>query len=549
MASRILTIGIDGGNLELVNRFDLPHIRSLQGKGSWGNLLTVVPPVTAPAWVSFLTGRNPGKHGVFEFMRRQPDSYDLSPVNSSSIQSPTFVDIISHRGRKAVLVNVPVTYPPRPLNGLCVTGLLTPSQESEYTYPRELKREIESRIKDYVIFSDVIYAPGREEEFLLGLENQVEKRTELIRYLLDNYQWDFFMAIYNATDTVQHGLWGYTDPRSHTYDFPNRKIFASGIERIYRKVDESIGRLTARVGGETDIILMSDHGAGSLYWFLHVNIFLLRQGYLKIKRRPRSQVKLALFRLGFTLKNIYQLAYRIGLGRSRRALDAKRTRRKLLARLFLSFEDVDWKRTVAYSRGYIGQIFLNVRGREPEGIVSRGDEYRRLRERIIADLRQLVTPDGKAKLISEVYLSEDLYSGPYVDQAPDITFLTENMETVAFGNFEFSSRRVIEPAFTGISGHHRMKGMYSFSGPSFLPRGRCRDLSILDLAPLILYLLDLPVDRDMDGRVPREVIDPRILDDRPVRFEDYFSGRSELHNYRQGEVEKIVGKLQGLGYM
>lgn len=508
MSSKVVVIGIDGGTFDLIDKFDLPFLAKLRDEGTWGNLKSLIPPVTAPAWVSFLTGKNPGKHGVFEFMGREEDSYRFTPVNSASVKTRSLVDILSLAGKRSIMINVPVTYPPRQINGLCITGLLTPGTESDYTFPRELKDKISREIGDYIITADEIFSPGREEEFLTSLEKQIAKRTELTLYLLNNYQWDFLMVVFNATDNVQHGLWGYTDRKSHTYKFPQRKKYADGIKRIYRKVDQSMEKLYRRIDRDTNIIVMSDHGAGPLYWFFHVNVFLLQKGYLKIKKNAKSRFKLLLFKAGFTLKNVFNLAYRLGLARSRKLLDAKRTRRNLLTKLFLSFEDVDWDRTTAYSRGIIGQMFINLKGREPRGTVERGGEHQRLIENIISDLKELRRPDDGSNLIVDIYRPEDIYQGSYAWLAPDITFLTRNMETVAFGNFEFSSHRFLERAYTGISGHHRMEGIYIFNGPAFRNLRRHRELSLIDLAPLILYLLDFSIDKDMDGVLPEDVIDP-----------------------------------------
>lgn len=549
MSTKVMIIGLDGAGFNLLHALNLPNIEVLKKRGSWGVLQSVIPPVTAPAWATFLTGRNPGKHGVFEFMQREEGNYRLRPVNSTSIKTHTFVDVLSSEGKQSVLINVPVTYPPQPLNGLCITGLLTPGTDSRYTYPDQLKQEIEKNIKGYIISTDEIFSPGHEERFLCALERQIEKRTELAVYLMNNYKWDFFMVLYSATDTVQHGLWGYGDPQSHIYDCPNRKNYSGGIERIYRNIDNQVGKLYRQVGGDTNFIMMSDHGAGSLYWFFHVNVFLMNKGFLKIKKNLRSQFKLMLFKLGFTLKNTYHIANRLGLGRSRAALDSKRTRRNLLTRLFLSFKNVDWENTVAYSRGYIGQIFINLKGREPKGIVTPGDESESLQEEIISELKKIKIPGQSKKLISSVFKSEELYHGKYAEFAPDITFLTKNLEAVAFGNFEFTSNREIEKAYTGISGHHQMEGIYIFSGPAFRKKGRARQLNIPDLAPLILKLFDCPLENDMDGKVPLELLNEKFRGKSGAGAKSYKHQPKQRHNYRVEDIKRITEKLRSLGYL
>lgn len=256
-----------------------------------------------------------------------------------------------------------------------------------------------------------------------------------------------------------------------------------------------------------------------------------------------------LFKSGFTLKNIYHIAKYLGLARSRAALDSKRTRRNLLTRLFLSFEDVDWENTVAYSRGYIGQIFINLKGREPNGIVSPGDESDRLQDEITSELNKIKIPGSSDGLIPTILRSKDIYHGEYTVQAPDITFLTRNLEAVAFGNFEFTSNREIEKSYTGISGHHRMEGIYVFSGPDFGDRGNSRQLNISDLAPLILKLSDCSIENNMDGKVPLDLLNKKFGGKSGVDAKSYKPQPEQNHNYRDGEVKKITEKLRSLGYL
>src|SRR5258708_11462961 len=173
MGSHVFVIGLDGATFDLIHPFIaqgfLPNLQSLISKGSYGELSSTIPPVTASAWTSFMTGKNPGKHGLFDFMQRRKNSYDLAPVSAFDRDGKAVWEIASELGKKCIVIGVPVTYPPTPLNGLMVTGMLTPRGAADYTYPPELKNEIAGAIGEYIVYSDEVYSKGRGEIFLNDL--------------------------------------------------------------------------------------------------------------------------------------------------------------------------------------------------------------------------------------------------------------------------------------------------------------------------------------------------------------------------------------------
>lgn len=543
----LLVIGLDGATFDLIRPFIaqgyLPNLQSLISKGSWSELSSTVPPVTASAWNSFMTGKNPGGHGMFDFMQRRKNSYDLTPISSRDRDGKAVWEIAGEYAKHSIIMGVPVTYPPTPLNGLMVTGMLTPRGAPDYTYPAELKTEIAQNVGEYVVYSDEVYSKGRGEIFLNALHYSIQQRAKTAAYLLQKYPWDLGVLVFPETDTVCHGLWWAYDATHHQHAQEDAEKFKNGIRDIYQDIDARIGELISGLPGDTTIFVMSDHGHGPLRNFLYVNNFLKQRGYLKIKNAPASQIKNLAFGAGLTPRTVYGILLNLGLGKLRRTLDKRRGGRGMLKRFFLSLNDVDWENTRAYSIGYIGEVHINLKGREPQGIVEPGAEYEQLRDELIRDLRELKLPDG-SPLVEYIWKKEEIYSGAHVFDAPDILFLPKNLETIAFGDFEFGSNKIIEPSY-GVSSSHRMNGIFIAAGPN-IQVSSLQSPNLTDLAPTILHALHLPVPNDMNGRVLTEI----FSDARAVEYGgSAVSERAASEGYSQDEEEEVIERLKDLGYI
>lgn len=545
---KLFVIGLDGATFDLIKPWvaqgKLPTFKKLMDGGAWSELRSTVPPVTASAWSSFMTGKNPGAHGLFDFMQRRRDSYDLAPVSVMDRDGRAVWDLVGDANKSVIVMNVPVTWPPQSVNGILITGMLTPRNVDNYTYPKALAQELKSAIGEYIVYSDEVYSKGRGEIFMQALKYSAEQRTRAAEYLLHKYPWDFAMLVFPETDTVCHGLWAASDPSHHQHDPAEAAKFRDGILSIYQALDSHIARLTEKLDAETTVLLMSDHGHGPVRNFLYVNNFLAQRGYLKFKPNAASQLKLLAFKLGITPRFVYNILLVLGLGKLRRTLDKRRGGRGLLKRFFLSFGDVDWSRTRAYSIGYIGEVHINLSGREPQGIVEPGAEYEKVRDEIIASLRELELRDGNP-LVEHIWKKEKLYKGAHLEQAPDILFLPRNLETIAFGDFEFGSNKILEPSF-GVSSSHRMNGVFVASGADINNAGEFSGAQLIDLAPTILHLMHLPVPRDMDGRVLMEA----IADARPVEYGGSAEGHAPAtEGYSDEEEQQVIERLKDLGYI
>lgn len=541
--SRVLVVGIDGGTLDLIRPWaeqgHLPHLARLMAEGAWGPLESTLPPVTSPAWPSFATGKNPGKHGVFDFIR--PRGGDFEMVTSRSIHGPTLWQILSAAGRRVGVINVPVTYPPQPVNGFLISGMLSPHSR-RITYPEDLLAPYVDEIGPYRIAPSVQYKEGNEESFVADLVDLVERRGRYALRLMDDHPWDFFMVHFQASDVLQHAFWRFVDPTHPRHDADVAARVVPLMRHVFERIDGLVGQMVERLDEGTTVLVMSDHGFGPLHWVVNLNLLFLDRGLLHLKRSALTRLRAWLFRAGLTPASIWHLIERVGLQNYVWQV-SKSTRNKVVSK-FLSFDDVDWSRTVAYALGHVGQIYVNLKGREPHGIVEPGAEYEAVRERVIAALQDLRHPETGEPLVDQVIPGERVAHGPFARWGPDLHVVFDGYRAIAFPLFATDSRLVTRQ-IRGDSGCHRRHGMLIAWGAGIRP-GPVEGARIMDLAPTILHLMGLPVPDDMDGKVLTSI----LSFDRPVAYEHVEREASAAEEGLSAEESaEVEDRLRALGYL
>jgi predicted AlkP superfamily phosphohydrolase/phosphomutase len=543
--TRVLIIGIDGATFDLIQPWteagDLPNLARLMVEGVYGPLESTLPPVTSPAWPTFATGMNPGKHGVFDFIRPTGGRFEL--VNATSIHAPTLWQILSAAGHTVGVMNVPVTYPPIPVNGYIIAGLLAPVGGT-LTYPADLLDRYAGWMKPYRLVPRVQYKEGNEAEFAADLLDLVERRGEYALQLMADYPYDFLMFHFQAPDIMQHAFWKFVDPTHPRYDPQAATRFGPALKQLYQRIDGFIGQILDRLTDDTTVIAMSDHGFGPLHYVVNLNLFLLEKGLLRLKRGAWTRFKIGLFRAGLTPASLWRLVERTGLQNYVWQV-SKSTRNKVVGK-FLSFDDVDWSRTLAYSIGHVGQIYVNLKGREPAGIVEPGAEYEAVRQRVTEALQELRHPASGQPLVERVIPSEQVVHGPYAHRSPDLHVVMDGYRTIAFPLFATDSH-IVTRQIRGDSGCHRQHGVFIAWGPEIRPQASPLDgIRILDLAPTILHLMGLPVPDDMDGRVLTKVLSTS----RPVehRSAGPASEKADV-GLSAEETAEVEHRLRALGYL
>ncbi len=542
---KLLILGLDGGTFDLVRPWaeqgHLPTLKRLLDEGVSCDLNSTFPPVTSPAWPSFMTGMNPGKHGVFDFIRPKGTDYDM--VNATSIQQPTVWARFARAGTKVGMVNIPVTYPPQKLeNSFIISGLLSP-HSGTISHPANLIKKYEGRLGPYRIAPAVQYSRGREDEYIDDIYDLVRVRGKWSLELLENEPWDVFMVVFGETDIGSHALWRFADETHPQHDPDAPDHIKNGLRNLYALVDEQMGKLIEAAGEDTTVLVMSDHGFGPLHYTVNLNLLLMQSGLMQLKRKPLTQIKAWLFKNGISPQTIYQFAEKLGVHNI--AARVSKKQRNAVFRRFLSYEDVDWSRTVAFSMGHVGQIYINTRGRWPHGCVEPGYEEYEVREKVIEALNGMRHPETGEPIVERIILGSEEYSGPYADRGPDIQLIMDGYRCISFPLFATTPKLYTEQ-IRGDSGNHRREGMFIASGPG-IKRGEIRETAnILDVAPTMMYLMGQPVPVEMDGQVLTDILE------KPGEVTYAETAGADIDpetGLSTEEAEEVKDRLRGLGYL
>jgi predicted AlkP superfamily phosphohydrolase/phosphomutase len=556
---KLLVIGLDGAPFDLIQEWSqsghLPNIANLIKQGSFGVLRSTIPVHSPTAWTSFITGLNPGKHGVFDFVRRETGGYQLRVIRANQIKGGSLWGWLGQNGRRVGVMNVPMTYPPEKVNGFLISGLGTPDYVN-YTYPPELTEELNAR--GYRVNKKFFYTANRQDEWLDDIFAISEERGKTATRLMKENPCDFFMVVFRNTDEICHFYWHHMDESHPRYD-PNAPTkYQTAIRDLYQLVDKQVGDIVDAAGENTNVILMSDHGAGPLYRDVFLNEWLWQQGWLKLKREPTSKrwsVNL-LKALGITRKNISDTLTWLGLHRIEVWI------KKILGdRIHILPRDerpefinaIDWSQTKAYSFGYYGQIFINLQGREPDGIVQPGKEYEDLRQEIAHQLQQIIDPEDGLPVVDKVYTKEELYDGPFLDEAPDLVTIMRGFSYITRKGYEFARERGVlfrEP-YTEESGSHRIEGILIGAGPDIIPGQSLSEKEIQDLTPTLLNLLHCPIPSGMDGQPIVEMLTPKFRKHHPLEYTDAMqqSQHDESDEWDAETEAEITERLKKLGYL
>jgi len=550
---KVVVIGLDGATFDIIKPLakigKLPNLAKIMENGVYGDLRSTIHPITPQAWTSFLTGKKAGKHGIFDFSRRKKDSYDIEFVNASLRKAESIFSILSGAGKKVGAIAIPFTFPPEKVNGFMLSGMDSPGEDRRAVYPDSVYDEIKKEFGHYHIH---LASPvGRridQAKFWNDIKTEDENRTKISRYLMKRYPCDLFMTVYNNTDRVAH---------QHLSEEVFKKIQEGSVVededllvKTYENTDAHVGALLSDMDGDTSVIIMSDHGSGPIKRVFFLNRWLEENRFLAYRKEKQDPVKSAVRQARFLAKRF--------LPRSvKNFIEARFGGVRDKVESMLSFSDIEWEKTKAYGFGMYGNIYVNLKGREPIGIVEPGRQYEDLCDQIIEKLNSLTDPDTGEKIVEKVYRREDLYDGSHVEDAPDLligwddyayyTSVTLGMEKGAI----FGPHMNIDCSEYKHVGTHRLNGVFMAMGSVIKKGTEISGAEICDVAPTILYMLGQPIPQDMDGRVLTEIFQEDFQRDNPPRY-----GRSgqvatadEVVAYSDEESQKVAERLKGLGYL
>lgn len=558
MIKRVMVIGLDSAPLDLLSTWigqgELPNLGRIFSKGAYGILNSTLPPLSPAAWSSFATGMNPGKHGVFDHGYRQPGTYKIAPTNRRLRGGKTIWQLLSENGKRVGVINVPETYPPESVNGFMISGMDTPSEDSIWSYPPSLAEELKDVMGGYKVYGS--RSKENLDRSIAGMFETIPMRMKAASYLWSKYELNLMILVFMETDVIQHKTWKYMDVSHPQYDPNGAKKYGNAILDVYKCIDRHLPLLLDQCDEETALIIMSDHGAGPVDKWLNLNNWLVREGFMCLKSNFLTQARYLLFRAGITPNNAYRIAAKLNLGLVDRVADQTKRKASImkaspLMKVFLSFNDIDWRKTRAYTLGgNLTGIWVNLKGREPEGCVLPGLEYENLRDELIKRLQTLRDPQTNLPIVAKIYRREEIYQGPYLDRAPDIVFETRNEHYVGFGIQEFVTNVIAEPSPV-FNGCHRRAGMVALYGKPFLEGTYLNDHDITDLAPTILYLLGQNIPEDMDGSVMLDAFNPEVRLSYPIRKAgtSWKPSVDDESNFTEDEEKAVAEQLRNLGYL
>jgi predicted AlkP superfamily phosphohydrolase/phosphomutase len=548
--TKLLIIGLDGATFDLIRPWaaegKLPTLAKLMQDGVTGNLESTLPPVTSPAWPTFMTGKNPGKHGVFDFIRPRAGTFDM--VNASQIKGKLLWEILSEAGYSVGVLNVPITYPPRQVNGYLIPGLLSPDQ-GKTVYPADLLKPYEAELGKYRLTPNVQYKAGNEDEFIADLHDLIDTQLRYALRLMKDQPTDVLMLHFLATDNGSHALWRFMDKTHPRHDPALAAKYGDALLKVYQHLDEAVAQVVnlAKISEPSQgcsTIIMSDHGFGPLHRTINLNILFIEKDLMRLKPRFFTQLRWWAFRNGLTPATAYKILSKLGL-QNVTAKVSRKARNEMVGK-FLSFEDVDWSRTIAYSMGHVGQIYLNLQGRESHGIVI-PDQYAAARQQVIDALNTLTDPATGKPLVDRIIPREEAAHGPYADQGADLHLILDDYKTIAFPLFA-TDGRVLTPQIRGDSGCHRLHGIFIGNGPAFVNDAMIPNARIIDLAPTILHILNLPVPEDMDGRVLTGALAPELRG-KATQVGAVATTSTAQVDFTEAEQAEVEERLRALGYL
>jgi len=457
---KVFVIGLDCADPKLVFekwKDDLPNLRHLMESGIYGKLKSATPAITVPAWSSMLTSKDPGVLGFYGFRNRADYSYEkMTIAMGDKVREKRIWNYLSKAGLKSTVICVPQTYPVRPLNGHLISGFLTPNIKSDFTYPFSLKKEILSVEPDFV-FDVKDFRTDDKDRLLDQIYTMTKKQFNVVDYMLKNKPWNFFMHVVMGVDRIHHAFWHFTDTEHFRYEAGNQ--YENAIRDYYIFIDQKIGEWLNQLDKHTSVLVVSDHGAKRMDGGICINEWLWRNGYLHFKNNPKK-------------------------GQIR------------------SFDEmeIDWSKTKAWgSGGYYGRLFLNVKDREPNGIIP-PEEYENVRDELIEKLKAITNPEGE-NIGTRVFKPQDVYKS-INNIPPDLIIYFGDLLWRSVGSMGYDGWHTYENDTGPDSCNHAEHGLFILSDPKNKKHNRMiEDAQLMDIAPTVLSIMGQKVPSDMQGKV------------------------------------------------
>ena len=548
---RTLIIGLDGATFDLIEPWvragHLPALEKFMAEGIHGPLQAWPNMNSAAAWTSMVTGYNPGEHGIYDFGDALPQRDSTwHPITGADRRKDPFWRLLSDAGQYVGVINMPISYPADPVHGFMLAGMDTPGIHSPgFAHPPDLLDELRRQGIDYILDAPNLGVPSERDPYHLPrvVQDMIDTRARTLLHLMQTHPWDALMAVFVATDRVQHFFW----PED---EIPLESPRWAPIRDLYQRMDAHLGELLKHVDADTTILIVSDHGFGSKQaakrclnlLFAHLGLLQHREGGSRLQTRLLKALLLYGRR---SIPHRLQLPLAQAFPRLHlRAVDEPK------------YAGIEWSQTQVFS-GIPGRnIRINLQGRQPEGMVP-SEDYHLVRERVRNILMNLTDPDTGRRLVRTVHNREDLYHGPHTEQADDLLIEWEAELPEDGICYDAGDKRVIVRApeeSTGqkeLTGGHRSEGIFIAYGPHIKSGTTVTGATLYDIAPTILYLQSHPIPTDMDGKVLTDIFTEEHLHHHPIHHSEPTGDRTQASapELETEDIGKIEERLRNLGYI
>ncbi|MCP4165605.1 MAG: hypothetical protein GY759_06895 [Chloroflexi bacterium] len=546
--SRLLIIGLDGGTWDILGPLcdlgEMPNLARLRSRGAWGTLNSTQPPYTAPAWSSIVTGVNPGRHGVLNFIRKPQDPVrslqNLGvPVNSTDIRATTIWRYFNAAGKRVGHVNFPLSYPLQAVDDFAVSGMLTPPDASDWTHPHDLAQSLDSYVieLDYgrpgkALAPEDLPDPGA---MLQDIARMTERRGYHALRMIQQRQWDIFGIVFTGTDRIFHHYWHYLQPNAPEASSRLEIALSEQLRRYFHLLDSVIGSLVRSGGGDTNIVLISDHGFGpAAKQWAHLNNWLLERDLLRLKAGTTSwmqRIKRHSPWLRDVAKQILPREARAAVKQHGNLADA-----------------IDWTNTLAWAEplyNNVAGIYLHRANRYADAPVSPA-AAEPLQAKLMKEALRLHIPETNRPLIIDIQPKEALYPGPNSDTFPELILTLDP----AYSAVPTLGTTLITPIKTPLrSGDHRPEGIFLAYGPNIHSGALDDAADLIDLAPTLLHCMGIPAPRNMEGHVIGDIFTDGYLVLHPPRKGEDIPFSDERTDLSAQDADAVAQRLQGLGYL
>jgi len=537
MKNPTILIGWDGATFSILDQLIrddvMPFLKEFMSSGVRAELLSVVPPITPPAWTSLVTGRSPGHHGIFDFFQKEGEDQHIRFTTSRDVHSETIWAYASDQGRKVTTLNFPLMLPPPALNGNVVSGgWMTWRQLRLGSYPDDLY----DRLKAIPGFNpkELAMDMAQEEKAIEGCQHEeyegwvkMHIRREqqwynVLHHLMSEDPCELTALLFDGVDKLQHLCWRFLDPECVSGKL---SAWENSVRSLcldyFRQLDGFLAEIVKQAGPDATVVIASDHGFGAQRETFFVNAWLEQNGYLAwADKEPLQEGESATLGMNQLARHVHML---------------------------------DWEKTRAYaSTPSSNGIHIVTADSDHKNGVQKED-YERFRKELMESLSGLLSPATGEKMVTRIWTKDEAFQGPHMNRAPDLTLSLWDGGMVSILASDMPVKPRQEP-----SGTHRPEGVFIAKGPGIRQGVALDQISILDVAPLLLYSLDLPVPGDMEGRVPEKIFEPSRIQQHPVQMGECSTPVSPAAEKDTGTVDliyddeaeaKVAAMLRDLGYI